>query len=78
MFYMKNVPMLERIMRVVAGMAIAMLSIAYWTRPVGIVVAIAALGIVVSGLVGFCPACALVGRRLKKAQTRASQAQAKG
>lgn len=75
MFYVKNVPAGERITRVIVGIAVAVLSIAFWTGPVGIVVAIAALGIVVSGLVGFCPACALVGRRLQKAQSRA---QAKG
>lgn len=71
MFYVKNVPAWERIARVIVGIVVAVLSIAFWTGPVGIVVAIAALGIVVSGLVGFCPACALVGRRLQKAQSRA-------
>ncbi|BCF88037.1 MULTISPECIES: YgaP family membrane protein [Paraburkholderia] len=75
MFYVKNVPVWERIARVIVGIAVAVLSIAFWTGAVGIIVAIAALGIVVSGLVGFCPACALVGRRLQKAQIRA---QAKG
>jgi len=74
MFYMKNVPTWERFVRVIAGLAVAVLSIAFWTGPVGIIVGISALGIVVSGLVGFCPACALVGRRLQKAQARAAQA----
>jgi hypothetical protein len=46
------------------------LALAFWIKPVGIVVAIAALGIVVSGLVGFCPACALLGRRLERNATR--------
>jgi hypothetical protein len=66
MFYLKNVPVWERIVRVVAGIAVAVLALAFWLEPVGIVVAIAALGIVVSGLVGFCPACALLGRRLER------------
>ena len=71
MFYLKNVPVWERIARVIVGVAVAVLSIAFLMGPVGIVVAIAALGIVVSGLVGFCPACALVGPRLQKAQSQA-------
>ena len=71
MFYLKNVPVWERIARVIVGVAVAVLSIAFLMGSVGIVVAIAALGIVVSGLVGFCPACALVGRRLQKAQAQA-------
>jgi len=52
--------------RVIVGIAVAVLAIAFWMGPVGIIVAVAALGIVVSGLVGFCPACALVGRRLAR------------
>ena len=66
MFYMKNVPMWERVVRVIAGMAVAVFAIAFWMGPLGIIVAVAALGIVVSGLVGFCPACAMVGRRLAR------------
>jgi hypothetical protein len=34
----------------------------------GALLAVAAAGIVVSGLIGFCPACAMVGRRLDKAK----------
>jgi hypothetical protein len=33
----------------------------------GTVVAVSAAGIVASGLLGFCPMCAMVGRRLDKA-----------
>jgi hypothetical protein len=34
----------------------------------GTVAALSAAGLVLSGLVGFCPACAMVGRKLDKAR----------
>ncbi|WP_081075373.1 DUF2892 domain-containing protein [Burkholderia anthina] len=66
MFYVKNVPNWERVLRVIVGAVVAVLSILYWGGVPGTVIALAAIGIVVSGLVGFCPACAMVGRRLDK------------
>ena len=66
MFYVKNVPNWERVLRIIVGVVTAALAVIYWHGVPGIVVGIAAIGIVVSGLVGFCPACALVGRRFDK------------
>ncbi|MDR7271222.1 hypothetical protein J2X20_003890 [Pelomonas saccharophila] len=65
MFYVKNVPPGERIVRVVAGVAGAGLGLALLGGTAGWLVAASAAGLVASGLFGFCPACALVGRRLK-------------
>jgi hypothetical protein len=65
-FYAKNVPAWERVVRIVLGVLVAALAVIHLKGVIGVVVAVAAAGIVVSGLVGFCPACALVGRRLDK------------
>jgi hypothetical protein len=65
-FYVKNVPAWERVVRIVLGVVVAALAVIHLKGVIGVVVAVAAVGIVVSGLVGFCPACALVGRRLDK------------
>jgi hypothetical protein len=66
MFYVKNVPSGERIVRVVAGLAAVAIGLAGIGGTGGAL--LAAAGIVVSGLIGFCPACAMVGRRLDKAK----------
>ncbi|RKT99108.1 DUF2892 domain-containing protein [Burkholderia sp. Nafp2/4-1b] len=68
MFYVKNVPGWERVVRIALGVIVAVLAVAWIKGVTGIAVAVAAAGIVVSGLVGFCPACAMVGRRLDKSR----------
>ncbi len=68
MIYAKNVPGWERVVRIVLGLGAIVFSILAFKGIAGIVVALAAAGITISGLVGFCPACALVGRRLAKQQ----------
>ncbi|HEY8880561.1 MAG TPA: DUF2892 domain-containing protein [Roseateles sp.] len=65
MFYAKNVPNGERVLRVVAGAAAAGLGLAMVGGAAGWLIAASAVGLVASGLFGFCPACALVGRKLK-------------
>ena len=65
MFYVKNVPGGERIVRVVAGAVGAGLGLALLGGTAGWLVAAGAAGLVASGLFGFCPACAMVGRKLK-------------
>ncbi|MBB5190427.1 4-amino-4-deoxy-L-arabinose transferase-like glycosyltransferase [Silvimonas terrae] len=70
MFYAKNLPNWERILRVIAGLAVAVLAVYYWPGMIGWIVAISALGIVATGLVGFCPMCAMAGRRLAKAAAK--------
>ena len=65
MFYVKNVPSGERIVRVVAGAVGAGLGLALLGGTAGWLVAAGAAGLVASGLLGFCPACAMVGRKLK-------------
>jgi hypothetical protein len=66
MFYVKNVPGWERTLRLVVGVlalaASLMLLGGGWQ---GWLVGASGAGLVLSGLFGFCPACAMVGRRLK-------------
>ncbi|WP_395404107.1 DUF2892 domain-containing protein [Pseudoduganella sp. UC29_106] len=68
MFYVKNVPTWERVLRVVVGLAVVAWSLLALGGIWGIAIAASAAGIVASGLFGFCPACAMVGRRLDKAR----------
>lgn len=71
MFYVKNVPSWERVARVVIGLAVVYAGFVLLGGVWGTVVALSAAGIVASGLVGFCPMCAMVGRRLDKAAKQA-------
>lgn len=67
MFYVKNVPGWERVLRVAVGLAVVYAGFVLLGGVWGTVVALSAAGIVASGLIGFCPMCALVGRRLDRA-----------
>jgi hypothetical protein len=67
MIYVKNVPNWERVLRVIVGLAVVAWSLVILGGAWGVLLALSAAGIVASGLVGFCPACAMVGRRLDKA-----------
>jgi hypothetical protein len=62
--YVKNVPPLERVVRVVFSLAGAAAALAYLSQPWSWLLGASALGFSVTGFVGFCPACALFGRRL--------------
>ena len=66
MFYVKNVPVWERIMRVTLGLIAAAAALLLLQGVWGTVIAASAGGLVLSGLFGFCPACAMVGRRLDR------------
>lgn len=70
MWYVKNVPNGERAARVLAGVAGAAAALAWLAAPWAWVGAAAALGLGVSGLLGFCPMCAMAGRRLPGAPGR--------
>ncbi|VTZ27178.1 conserved hypothetical protein [Methylocella tundrae] len=67
MFYVKNVPATERVLRVLMGVAALAAAVAYFgSTPIGWGVGAMGMMAAVTGLVGFCPACALVGRKLDK------------
>ena len=65
MFYLKrNVPGFERAVRVAVGVAAAGLAVGYAQAPLGMWIGAAGgLMFAVTGLVGFCPMCAMVGRK---------------
>jgi hypothetical protein len=78
MMYPKNVPMIERVLRVALGIAFsgyAIYMLATQTDPSIPVVLILfgnAAFVIVTGFVGWCPACAIVGRKIKQKQSNPS------
>jgi Protein of unknown function (DUF2892) len=67
MFYFKrNLPRWERALRTAAGLGALTLAAALGLQTSGAVfwsLIAVAVALVLTGLVGFCPACAMVGRR---------------
>lgn len=67
MFYVKNVPGWERVLRIVMGvMALAIAAMNWSTSSLAVGAGIMGAMLALTGLVGFCPMCALVGRKLDK------------
>jgi len=65
MFYRKNLPGWERAMRVVGGVVmIAYGLVAMPATAAGYLIATTGAVAIVTGFFGFCPMCAMVGRRL--------------
>lgn len=65
MFYAKNVPGWERAVRVIAGLSmIAAGVLVFPGTMLGYAVAASGAVALLTGFVGFCPMCALVGRKL--------------
>jgi hypothetical protein len=66
MFYVKNVPGWERVLRVIAGLAmIACGLLGLKGLPIGYLLAGSGVLTMLTGFFGFCPMCAMAGRRLK-------------
>lgn len=72
MFYPKNVPNWERAIRVVFGIALIVVAILQQQFGLlGTIVLIASgISAIATGFVGWCPACALVGRKIKQQQVK--------
>lgn len=66
MFYVKNLPVWERLLRGATGAALVVYALLAPAGPLAWLAVVAAAGLVLSGIFGFCPACAMVGRRLKE------------
>jgi hypothetical protein len=65
MFYRKNLPGWERTIRVIAGLAlIAWGLLAFPAAPLGCAIAAGGATAILTGFFGFCPMCAMVGRKL--------------
>lgn len=70
MLYIKNLPVWERLLRIGLGVAFVIYLLAFGGSGPWIWALVATIAILVlTGLVGFCPACALVGRRQLKDNT---------
>ncbi len=68
MLYAKNLPLVERMARVLGGTALiawGLMGMKGW--PLGYVLAASGVVAVLTGFVGFCPMCALAGRRTLRA-----------
>ena len=64
MFYAKNLPMWERLLRTLGGIgAIAYGWLAAPSSTVVLIAVAAGVTLILTSLFGFCPACAMVGRR---------------
>jgi hypothetical protein len=65
MFYRKNLPGWERTMRAVGGVVMVVCGLFGLSgMPIGYLIAGAGLVTALTGFVGFCPMCAMVGRKL--------------
>lgn len=66
MHYRKNLPMWERWGRGLIGAGLMLLGVTMqWATLAGWVVAGLGAITLLSGFIGFCPMCALIGRKLK-------------
>lgn len=64
MFYRKNVGGIERLARMLAGLSLAISGfVMFGSTPLAWVAALSGLFTMGTGLLGFCPACAVAGRR---------------
>ncbi len=64
MFYAKNVGSKERVVRTVGGVIMILCgAIGLRLSSLGLLLGGAGIVAIVTGLVGFCPACAMVGRK---------------
>lgn len=65
MFYAKNVPSIERAIRVLMGLALAAFGLFALSDPtLGYILAASGAMMALTGFVGFCPMCAMLGRKL--------------
>ena len=64
LYFKRNVPGWERFLRIAAGLAVAVIAFYFARLPIGMWVGIAGgIMFALTGLVGFCPMCAMVGRK---------------
>ena len=66
MIYVKNLPWWERSLRIGAGTVAAAYALLSVGGVMGWVILAGGVGTALTGIFGFCPACALAGRRLEK------------
>ena len=63
--YLKNLPVWERILRVFMTISLVIAGFVLFGNGLwSWIIAVAAIGFGLTGIIGFCPMCALFGRRL--------------
>lgn len=63
MFYRKNVWAWEQLVRLIAGTVMIGGGLVYLTGCPGYAVAVTGLYLALTGMFGYCPACAMIGRK---------------
>ena len=63
-FYVKNVPSWERVLRLLVSLLVVGFAVVSLDGILRIALSGGAVMFALTGLFGFCPACAMVGRRL--------------
>jgi len=63
MFYIKNVPNWERVLRILGSVAAAIYA---YQAGYGLLISGLIASFALTGVFGFCPMCAMVGRKLDK------------
>ena len=66
MFYVKNLPNWERVIRIAAAIGLLIFAAAHWGQHLSVGGAVVGAALVMTGLMGYCPMCAMVGRKLIK------------
>ena len=65
MLYVKNMPPVERVIRVLIGIGLLVAAVMWLgVNAKGFIVGAMGMMAALSGLVGWCPMCAMVGRKL--------------
>ena len=72
MIYAKNLPTWERVVRLGGATFMALCAWHFRSGPAGVIFGLSAGVTALTALVGFCPMCALAGRRLD-AKTKVNQ-----
>ena len=68
MIYQKNLPGWERALRLLASVLTGLCALRFGATPVGITFGVASATALLTAFFGFCPACALAGRRIDAAR----------
>jgi len=68
MLYVKNLPGWERALRALLGLAMIAGGLLAWSGLPGYALAAAGATALLTGFIGFCPMCALAGRKLPTAK----------
>ncbi|MEI9429707.1 YgaP family membrane protein [Mesorhizobium sp. Cs1299R1N3] len=77
MFYKKNLPLWERLVRLLAAAVMGSCAAHFWGTPVGYTWAVGGVGMALTSVFGFCPMCAMAGRRIALQQKRLRNAEKK-